>query len=213
MYWGVGKPVQARQLCADFSGSVGALPPPGAHPGAARLRLAFARAWELQEVVLKIWMLCKKCKKFFLICIWYYVRLYTYINVLYKNVVCENQRDDILSFLVVLGYKPTVCWQGAATGCLAKLLWGKATWCLDRAEKCPLHRTGWGQARPGDISSWSCSCTWLALCSILPWTCLSFKILKMPSCKPGWSWISINVPREVIKKLCNCGARGTNMWW
>lgn len=102
-----------------------------------------------------------------------------------------------------LGYKPTVCWQGAATGCLAKLLWGKAAWCLDRAEKCALHRAGWGQARPGDISSWSCSCTWLALCSILPWTCLSFKILKMPSCKPGWSWISINVPREVIKKLCN----------
>ena len=102
--------MQARQLCADFSGSVGALPPPGAHPGAARLRLAFARAWEVQEVVSKIWMLCKKCKKFFLICIGYYVRLYIYlhINVLYKNVVCKNQRDDILSFLVVLGYKPTV---------------------------------------------------------------------------------------------------------
>eukprot|EP00434_Breviolum_minutum_P033847 symbB.v1.2.029948.t1/scaffold3326.1/size58984/1 len=45
---------QARQLCADFSGSVGALPPPGAHPGAARLRLAFARAWELQEVLLLV---------------------------------------------------------------------------------------------------------------------------------------------------------------
>jgi len=41
---------KAGQLCRRLSLGASA-PPPGAHAGAARLRLAFARVWELQEAL------------------------------------------------------------------------------------------------------------------------------------------------------------------
>lgn len=44
---------EARQLCRHLSLGASA-PPPGTHAGAARLRLAFARVWELQEALLLV---------------------------------------------------------------------------------------------------------------------------------------------------------------
>ena len=41
---------KAGQLCRRLSLGT-SVPPPGAHAGAARLRLAFARVWELQEAL------------------------------------------------------------------------------------------------------------------------------------------------------------------